>query len=166
MNVRDYIGVLDFTANISANHENTSGVSTDPQVQELVDQTHDLTRRDLLTTAAPSPGAASPAELLPGAAWGPLSGGASLQGGGGASPETEGFSPAPVSATTRRGVAMRNNRVPRLIVVARRGAAKLTGVVTRYKRVRPNNNNNNNSHATLVERFQPSTLHKLRQLGL
>ena len=38
-------------------------------------------------------------------------------------------------------------------------------MVTRYRGVRPNNNNNNN-HATLEERFQSSTLHKLRQLGL
>ena len=35
---RDYTGVLDFTANAPANHENASGVSTDPQVQQLVDQ--------------------------------------------------------------------------------------------------------------------------------
>ena len=45
-------------------------------------------------------------------------------------------------------------------------------MVTRYKGVRPNKNNdddddniNNINHAALVERFQPSTLHKLRQLG-
>ena len=36
----------------------------------------------------------------------------------------------------------------------------------RRERVRPkNDNNNNNDHAALVERFQPSTLYKLRQLG-
>ena len=40
--VRDYTGVLDFTPN--APHENASGVSVDPQVQELVDQIRDLTR--------------------------------------------------------------------------------------------------------------------------
>ena len=50
--VRDYTGVLDFTA--------------DPQVQALVDQIHDLTWRDLLTPAAPSPEATSPAEPFPG----------------------------------------------------------------------------------------------------
>ena len=64
--VRDYADVLDFTANAPASHENASGVSADPQVQELVDQIRDLTRRDLLTPGAPSPGAASPAEPLPG----------------------------------------------------------------------------------------------------
>ena len=33
-------------------------------------------------------------------------------------------------------------------------------------KVRPDDNNiNNNNHAALAERFQPSTLHKLRQLG-
>ena len=41
--VRDGTDVLDFTANIPANHENASGVSAVPQVQELVDQIHDLT---------------------------------------------------------------------------------------------------------------------------
>ena len=70
--VRDFTGVLDFTPNAPANHENASGVSTDPQVQELVDEIRDLIRVDLLTPAAPSPGAASPAEPLPGAVRGPL----------------------------------------------------------------------------------------------
>ena len=68
---------------------------------------------------------------------------------------------------------MRNNRIHRFNVVPRRAAAKLTGAVTRYRGVRPNRNNNNNgsnintnNNATVEERFQPSTLHKLRQLGL
>ena len=87
--VRDYTGVLDFTANALANHENASGVSVDPQVQELVDQIRDLTRRDFLTPAAPSPGAASPAESLYGAVREPLSGRASPPSEGGASQETE-----------------------------------------------------------------------------
>ena len=41
-------------------------------------------------------------------------------------------------------------------------------MVTRYRRVCPNNNNNksNNNHVSLVERFHPSTLHELRQLCL
>ena len=58
-------------------------------------------------------------------------------------------------------------------VVTRRAAAELTGAVTRYKAVRPNKNNNdddgiinNNNQAALAERFQPSTPHKLRQLGI
>ena len=66
---------------------------------------------------------------------------------------------------------MRNNRVHRPNVITRRAAAELTGAVTRYKGVRPNKNNNddddninNNNHA--AERFKPSTLHKLRQLGI
>ena len=67
---------------------------------------------------------------------------------------------------------MRNNRVHRPNVVTSRAAAELTGAATHYRGVRPNNNNNenkninNNNHATLAELFQPSTLHKLRQLGL
>ena len=71
---------------------------------------------------------------------------------------------------------MRNNRVHRPNVVMRRAAAELTGAATRYIGVRPNTNNNikhninhninNNNRATLAELFQPSTLHKLRQLGL
>ena len=89
--VRDYIGVLDFTANIHANHENASGVSVDPQVQELVDRIRDLTRKDLLTPAAPSPRIASPAEPFPGVVGESLSWGASPPSGGGASPETGGF---------------------------------------------------------------------------
>ena len=101
--VRDYTGVLDVTANAPANHENASRVSADPQVQELVDQICDLTRRDLLTLAAPSPGAASPAEPLSGAVREPLSGGTSPPSEGGASQETEGLSPAPMPATSRGG---------------------------------------------------------------
>ena len=42
------------------NHENASGVSVDPQVQRLVERIRDLTRKYLLTSAAPSSGAASP----------------------------------------------------------------------------------------------------------
>ena len=163
---RDYTGALDFTANAPANHDNASGVSADPQVQELVDQIRHLTRRDLFTPAAPLPGATSPAEPLPGAVREPLSGGASPPSEGGASQETEGLSSAPMPATSRRGAAMRNNRVHRPNVVTRRAAVELTGAVTRYKGVRPNKNNNddddyinNNNHAALAERFQPSTLH-------
>ena len=59
---------------------------------------------------------------------------------------------------------MRINKIHRPSVVTRRAAAELTGAVTYNKRVRPNNNKNN--RAALAERFQPSTLHKLRQLGL
>ena len=33
--VRAYTGVMDFTANILANHETASGVSADPQVQRF-----------------------------------------------------------------------------------------------------------------------------------
>ena len=163
---------MDFTANAPANHENASRVSADPQVQELVDQIRDLTRRDLLTPAAPSPEAASPAEPLPGAVREPLSGGVSPPSEGGALQETEGLSPAPMPATSRRGAAMRNSRVHGPNVVTRRATAELTGAATRYEGVRPNKNNNdnkninNNNHAALAELFQPSTLHKLRQLGL
>ena len=170
--VRDYTGVLGFTVNISANQEIASGVSADLQVQGLVDQIHDLTRRDLRTLAAPFPGAASSAEPLPGAVREPLSGGASPSSGGGASLEIEGLSPAPVPATARRGAPMRNNRVHRPNVATRRATAELTGAITRYRGVRSNNNNDddnnisNSNHATLAELFQPSTLHKLRQLVL
>ena len=67
--IRDYTCALDFTANISAYHENASGMSADLQEQGLVDQIRDLTRRDLLMPAAPLPGAASPAEHLSRATW-------------------------------------------------------------------------------------------------
>ena len=102
----------------------------------------------------------------------PLSAGASTLSGGRASPETARPSPALVPATARTGAAIRNNRVHRLNVVTQRAAAELTDAVTRYKGVRPNKNNNDdddninsNNHAVLAECFQPSTLHKLRQLG-
>ena len=162
--VRDYYnGVLDFTTNLHANHENASGVSRDPQVQWLVNQIRDLTRRDLLTPAAPLPGAVSTSEPLPGAVTEPLSGGTSPPSGG-ASQETKELSPAPVPATARKGAAMRNNRMNRPNVVTGRAAVELTGVVTRYRGVRPNNNNNdnnndndnNNNHVALAGHFQPN----------
>ena len=169
--VRDYIGVLDFTANAPANHEDAIDVSADPQVQELVNQIRDLTRRDSLTSAARSPGAASlEEESLLEAVREPLSMGASPPSGGGASQETEGFSPAPIPPTVRREAAMRSNMIHRASVVTLRAVTELTGAVTRYRGVRQNKKNdddiNNNNHAALVELFQPSTLHKLRQLGL
>ena len=140
-------------------------------MQELVDQIRDLTRRDLLTPAAPSPGAASPTEPLSGAVRKPLSGRASPPSEVGASQETEGLSPAPIPATSRRGGAVPNIRVHRPNIVTGRASAELTGAATRCRGERPNNSNddsniNNNNHADLVELFQPSTLHKLRQLGL
>ena len=60
---------------------------------------------------------------------------------------------------------MRNNRVLWPNVITRCASAEPTGTVIRYKGVRPNNNHNHN-HAALTERFQSSTLHKLRQLRL
>ena len=125
-------------ANIPANHENASGVSADPQVQKLVDQIRDLTRRDLLTSATPLPGAASPAEPLSGAVREPLSGGASTPSGGRVSPQTEGLSPAAVRTRARRGAAVRNNRIDRPNVATWRAAAELTSAVTYYRGVRPN----------------------------
>ena len=83
--VRGYTVVRDFTANAPANHENANGVSVDPQMQALVDQIFNRTRRDLLTPAAPLPGAASPAQPLPGAVREPMSGGGSPPSRGGAS---------------------------------------------------------------------------------
>ena len=166
---RDYTGVLGSIANISANHENASGVSTDPQEQGLVDQIRDLIRRDLLTPAAPLPGAASPAEPLPGAVREPLLERTLPLSGGGASPETGELSPAPVPATARKGAAIRNNRIHRPNVVTRRAAAEPTGAVARYRGVCPNNRSNdknNNNHSVLAELFQPRTLYKLRQLGI
>ena len=119
----------------------------------------------------PSSGGAS--TPLSGGASTPLSGGASTPSGGRASPETERPSLALVPATARTRATIRNNRVHRSNVVTRRAAAELTGAVTRYEGVRPNKNNNddddninNNNHAALAERFQSSTLHKLRQLGI
>ena len=91
----------------------------------------------------------------------PLSGGASTPTGGRASTETVRPSPVPIPATARKGAAIHNNRIHRPNVVTRRAAAELTGAVTRYRGVRPNENN----HAALAECFQSSTLHKLRQPG-
>ena len=110
-------------------------------------------------------------EHLPGGASTPLSGGAPTPSGVRASPETARPSPAPVPATARTGAAIRNNRIHRPSVVTRRAVAELTGAVSRYEGVRPNENNNddddniNNNHAALAKCFQAGTLHKLRQLG-
>ena len=111
----------------------------------------------------------APAKPLPGEVRESLSRGASTPSKGRASPETARPSPAPVPATARRGATMRDNRIHRPNVVTRRAAVELTGVVTRYRGVRPNKNNsdddNNNNLAALTERFQLIRLHKLRQLG-
>ena len=61
---------------------------------------------------------------------------------------------------------MRNYKIHQPNVVTRRAVAEMTGAVTRYRGVRPNNDNSKNNHAALAELFQPSTLHKLGQLGL
>ena len=104
----------------------------------------------------------APAGSLPGEVREPLSGGASTPSGGRASPKTARPSPALVPATSRTEAAIRNIRIHRPNVVTQRAAAELTGAVTRYRGIRPSHNN----HAALAECFQPSTLHKLRQLGL
>ena len=106
----------------------------------------------------------APAEPLAGEVKESLLGGASAPSEGRASPETVRPSPAPVPATATRGAAMRDNRIHRPNVVTRCAAAEVTGAVTRYRGVHPNINNNN--HAALAERFQPSTLHKLRRLNI
>ena len=63
---------------------------------------------------------------------------------------------------------MHSNKIHRPNVVTRRAAVKPTGAVTRYREYVPTTttNNSNSNHAALAELFQPSTLHKLRQLGL
>ena len=53
---------------------------------------------------------------------------------------------------------MRKSKIIRPNVVRWRSAVERTGVVTHYRRVRPDNNN---KHATLVEFFQLRTLHEL-----
>ena len=105
-----------------------------------------------------------PAEPLAGEEREPLLGGISTPSEGRAPPETVRPSPAPVPATATRGAAMRDHRIHRPNVVTRCAAAEVTGAVTRYRGVHPNINNNN--HAALAERFQPSTLHKLRRLNI
>ena len=135
----------------------------------------------LLSGGAPTPllgGASTPlsggaSTPLSGRASTPLSGGAPTPSGVRAPLETARPSPAPVPATARTGDAIRNNRIHRPNLVTRRAAAELTGAVTRYKGVRTNknnddddDNNNNSNHAALAERFQPNTLHKLRQLDI
>ena len=123
----------------------------------------------------------APAESLPGeireplseGASTPLSGGASTSSGVRASPETALPSPAPEPAAARTEAAIRNNSIHRPNVVTQRAAAELTGAVTRFRGVRANKNNNNDNNninnknlVALEEYFQPSTLHKLRQLDL
>ena len=105
----------------------------------------------------------APAEPLAGEVREPLLGGAPTPSEGRASPETVRPSPAPVPAIATRGTAMRDNRIYRPNVVTRCAVAEVTGAVTRYGGVHPNINNN---HAALAERFQPSTLHKLRRLNI
>ena len=106
----------------------------------------------------------APAEPLAGKVREPLLGGASTPSEGRASPKTVRPSPAPTPATATRGAVIRDNKIHRPNVVTRCAAAEVTGAVTRYRGVHPNINNNN--HAALAERFQPSTLHKLRRLDL
>ena len=114
----------------------------------------------------------TPAEPLPVEVKEPFSGGASTPNGGRGSQKTAQPSPVPVPATAKMGVAIRDNIILRPNVVTRHAAAELTGAVTRYRGSHPNKNNNtddntnNNNHATLAERFHPSGLHNLRQLGL
>ena len=108
-------------------------------------------------------------EPLPGEVGEPLSGGASTPSRGRALSETARPLPPPVPATARRGgLCVTTGFVGP--TSSRRGA---DGYGYPYRGVRPNKNNNddgnnisNKNHATLAERFQPSTLHKLRQPSL
>ena len=167
--VRDYIDAMDFTANAPANHENANRVSVDPQVQELVDSIRDLTTRDLLTPAAPSPGAASPVEPFPGAVREPCQGEHHRRVERGRRKKQSDFHRTPCHLQQEGG---RYAQQQEPSVVTRRAAAELTGAVTLYRGVRSNNNDddndniNSNNLAAVTERFQPSTLHKLRKLDL
>ena len=75
----------------------------------------------------------APAESLPGEVRKPLSGEASTPLSGGTSPpseevasqETDGLSPASIPAISRRGAAIRNNRVHRPSIVRRRAACSI-----------------------------------------
>ena len=67
-------------------------------------------------------------------------------------------------ATATRRAAIRDNTIHRPSVVTRRATAEVTGAVTRSRGVHLNIKNYN--HAALAERFQPSTLHKLRRLDI
>ena len=119
--VRDYPGVLDFTADIPANHENARGVSVDPQVQGLID--HDLVRRDL---------------------GGFIRGSITAKWKRSVSRAKETFT------GSRASYSKKGDRYPQQqkILAQRRHAAcccRADGRVTLYRRVRPNNNNNNNT---------------------
>ena len=94
--------------------------------------------REPLSGGASTPLSGRASTPLSGGAPTPLSGGASTPSGVRASPEIARPSPAPVPATARTGAPIRNNRIHRPNIVTRRAA----------------------------ERFQSSTLHKLRQLGI
>ena len=148
--VRDYTGVLDYTTNIPANHENVSDVSVDPQ---SVISPRETCSRPLHLRMEPH----SPQNLC-------LEQQENLlcQREYHRREEGERFR-RPPCWLQQEGGRYQTNRIHRSNAVTQRAAAELTGAVTRYRGVRPNNNNN---HAALMEPFEPSTLHKLRQLGL
>ena len=111
-----------------------------------------------------------PAEYLLGEGREPLSWGALTPSGVRASPEQRDLRRPPCRLQQERGPLYATTGF--IGPTSSRGV-QLTGAITRYKGVRPNKNNNNddddinnNNHAALAERFQPSTLHKLRKLGM
>ena len=119
--VRNYTGVLDFTADIPPRYKNASGTWFSRP---------NPTSQFFFTPAAPFLGAASPVERLPRAAGGPSSREVSPPSEVGASPEPGGLSPAPGPAIGRRGNAIRNRRIPRSIGITWRAPAAVPSAVT------------------------------------
>ena len=64
---RDYTAVLDFNVNIPAEHDNADSVDGGPGMEPILEQTCDVTRKDLLIPPGESSsGGASSLETLPG----------------------------------------------------------------------------------------------------
>ena len=64
---RDYTAVLDFNVNIPAEHDNADSVDGGPGMEPILEQTFDVTRKDLLIPPdESSSGGASSVETLPG----------------------------------------------------------------------------------------------------
>ena len=155
---RYYTAVLDFNVNIPAEHTNADSVDGDPRMEPILEQIHDIRRKDLLIPPGESSsGGASSVETL----------------SGGTLPETSSPSSAPDPMPAGDQAASAPSPAPSL--APSKGAARRTArpaprsepALTRARAASvPPRRQTRSGTVSLAALFEQRTLHKLRSLAL